>query len=142
MVFIKSININLLRFIMPFEEKRAYRRFNLVLPAEYKFASFQNASTQSSILDVSANGLRLQVNDKPLMEDEVHITLDLPDGKKIKLAATIVWAKTAENGKYEIGVRLANTKSEDGKAFMDFYSQQLLSFIESNKKQGQGRIVQ
>lgn len=127
---------------MSFEEKRAYRRFNITLPAEYRFPAFQNTPTQSSTLDISASGLRLLLKDKPLMADEVHIALDLPEGKRIKLAATIVWSKAAEDGKYEVGVRIANTKSEDGKAFMDFYSQQLLNFIEANKKQGQARIVQ
>lgn len=126
---------------MTFEEKRAYRRFNIVLPVQYKFPAYQDVPTQSSTLDISAGGLRLFVRDKPLMEDEVHLSLDLPEKKGVKLAATIVWSKTLDNGQYEAGVKLANTKSEDGKVFMDFYSQQLLNFIEANKDQGQNQIV-
>lgn len=121
---------------MPIEERRAYRRFNIELPVEYKFASFQENTTQTSTLDISANGLKLRVMDRPLMDDEIHLTIDLPETKKVKLAARIVWSKAIEGSSYDVGVHLADTRSEDGKAFMDFYCQQLFNFIEENKDLG------
>jgi Tfp pilus assembly protein PilZ len=121
---------------MPGEERRAYRRFNVEFPVEYKLAAFQEHMTQTSSLDISANGLRLRVKDKPLMGEEIHLTIDLPIKKKVMLAARVIWSKVAENNSYDIGVQLADTKSEDGKIFMDFYSQQLLNFIDTSKDQG------
>jgi len=119
------------------EERRSYRRFNIEIPIEYKFAAFQDNTTKTSSLDISANGLRFRVKDKPLINEEVHLTIDLPFKKNIRLAAKVIWSKAVENDEYDIGVRLADTKSEDGKAFMNFYSQQLLTFTESHKDQGQ-----
>jgi hypothetical protein len=55
------------------------------------------------------------------------------------LAAKVVWCQAADRDDYEIGLRLSDTKSEDGKAFMDFYSQQLLGFTE--KAKGDGHII-
>jgi Tfp pilus assembly protein PilZ len=121
---------------VPTDERRSYQRFNVAFPIEYKLAAFQEHTTKSSTLDISANGLRLKVKDRPLMGEEIHITIDLPIRRSVKLAARIVWSKIAEDKTYEIGVQLADTKSEDGKIFMDFYSQQLLNFMEANKDQG------
>jgi len=47
----------------------------------------------------------------------------IAEGKKIKLAAKIIWSKMIQEDKYEMGVNISDTKSEDGKLFMDFYSQ-------------------
>lgn len=121
---------------VPGEERRAYRRFNVEFPIEYKFAAFQDQTTQASSLDISANGLRFRVKDKPIIDEEVHLIIDLPIKKRIKLAAKVAWSKAVENDCYDVGVKLADTKSEDGKIFMDFYSQQLLGFIASSKDRG------
>ena len=118
------------------EERRVYRRFKIALPIQYKLAAFQDGLTKASTLDASASGLRLRVKDKPSMNEEIHLLIQLPDGKPIMLAAMVVWCQEADREDFEIGVRLADTKSNDGKAFMDFYSQQLAGFVASNKDQG------
>lgn len=121
------------------DERRSYRRFNIALPIQYKFAAFQDGMTKTSTLDVSANGLRFRVKDRPGVDEEVHLLISLPSGKPVMLAAKVVWCQTADRDDYEIGLRLSDTKSEDGKAFMDFYSQQLLGFTE--KAKGDGHII-
>lgn len=121
------------------EDRRSYRRFNIELPVQYKFAAFQEGMTKSSTLDVSANGLRFRVKDRPGVDEEVHLVISLPGGRPVMLAAKVVWCQEADRGDYEIGLRLSDTRSEDGKAFMDFYSQQLLDFTETHKDQS--RIV-
>ncbi len=125
---------------MPGQERRSYQRFDVQIPVEYKFAAFQDQTTQASSLDISANGLRFRIKERPMIGDEVHLTVDLPAQQKIKLAAKVVWSKAIENDEYDIGVKLADTKSKDGKIFMDFYAQQLLVFMESNKDQGHNII--
>ena len=120
---------------METEERRAYRRFNITIPIEYKFASFQENMTKTSTLDISANGLRFTVKERPLAEDEVHIILDLPQKQRALLAAKVIWSKDLDEGECEIGVKLADTKSEDGKIFMDFYSEQLLKFVDATRDQ-------
>lgn len=121
------------------DERRSYRRFNIALPIQYKFAAFQDGMTKASTLDVSANGLRFRVKDRPGVDEEVHLLISLPNGKPVMLAAKVVWCQAADRDDYEIGLRLSDTKSEDGKAFMDFYSQQLLGFTE--KAKGDGHII-
>lgn len=118
------------------EERRSYRRFNIALPIQYKFAAFQDGMTKASTLDVSANGLRFRVKDRPGVDEEVHLLITLPGGRTVMLAAKVVWCQTADREDYEIGLRISDTRSEDGKAFMDFYSQQMLGFTESHKDQG------
>ena len=118
------------------EERRTYRRFKISIPVQYKFAAFQDNMTRGSTLDVSASGLRLRVKDKPSANEEVHLLINLPpNGKPILLAAKAVWSQATDWEDYQIGLKLADTKSEDGKAFMDFYSQQFSGFVESNKDQ-------
>ncbi len=119
------------------DERRAYKRFSIALPIEYKFAAFQNEGTRTSALDISGSGLRFRAKDRPVVGEEVHLMIDLPSSGTVLLAAKPVWIKfIPETQEYEIGVKLAETKSEDKKRFMDFYSQQMFLFLEKNKDTG------
>ncbi|MDD3375370.1 MAG: PilZ domain-containing protein [Candidatus Omnitrophica bacterium] len=118
------------------DERRSYQRFSMILPVEYKLAAFQDQPTMTSSLDISGNGMRFCIKDKASIGEEVHLYVQIPDSEKVLLAAKVVWVKFLEDDQeYEIGVKLADTKSEDGKKFMDFYSQQMLIFLEENKDQ-------
>jgi len=118
------------------DDRRSYKRFSMILPVEYKLAAFQDQPVMTASLDVSGNGMRFCIKDKASVGEEIHLFVGLPDSEKVLLAAKVAWVKYIEvEEEYEIGVRLADTKSEDGKKFMDFYSQQMLTFLEENKDQ-------
>lgn len=118
-------------------EKRAYRRFLKQIPVEYKLAATQDALNQASTLDLSGNGLKIRIKDKPSIGEEIHIAMDLEDRGKIVLAAKVIWFKHSldEQG-YDTGVKLAETQSDAGKIFMDYYTQQLLNFLNSQEDRG------
>ncbi len=118
------------------DERRQYKRFSIILPVEYKLVTFQDQVTKVSSLDVSGNGMRFCVKDRAVMGEEIHLFIELPDVGKVALAAKVVRVKfSPEDQEYELGVQIADTKSEDGKNFMDFYAQQMLIFLEENKDQ-------
>ncbi len=115
------------------KEQRAYKRFLIQLPVEYKLADHQDDLTQASILDISANGLRMRIKDKPSVSEEVHLKINLPNDGQIFLAAKVVWFKYVQDiQQYDTGLKIANTKSEDGKKFFDFYTQEMLTFLDQN----------
>jgi len=122
----------------PPPEARAYKRFLVQLPIEYKLAAIQDDLNQASTLDVSGNGLRLRIKDKPSIGEEVHLSFEIPDKGKVVLAARVIWFKKVEEGTaYETGVKLAETASEAGRKFMDYYTQEMLSFLDENRDSGQ-----
>lgn len=119
--------------IKPTAEQRAYKRFSLQLPIEYKLAAHQDSLSQGSTLDISAKGLKLRIKDKPSIGEEIHLKLHLPNQGDILLAAKLIWFKFIDEPTgYDSGIKIADTKSEDGKKFFDFYTQEMLIFLDEN----------
>lgn len=111
-------------------EKRAYRRFLKQISVEYKLAATQGVLSRASTLDLSGNGLKMRIEDKPSIGEEIHIAMDLAEHGKIVLAAKVIWFKRVpEEQKYDVGVKLAETHSDSGKAFMSYYEQEMLFFL-------------
>jgi Tfp pilus assembly protein PilZ len=119
--------------INPTAEQRAYKRFSIQLPIEYKFAAHQDSLSQGSTLDISAKGLKLRIKNKPSIGEEIHLKFSLPDQRDILLAAKLIWFKYVDDQLgYDAGIKIADTKSEDGTKFFDFYTQEMLMFLDKN----------
>jgi c-di-GMP-binding flagellar brake protein YcgR len=73
-------------------------------------------SRQLRLLDISLGGARAYSESAPVKDDSLEIELLLPDGKRLKCPARVVWVKALSGetaAQYEVGLRFLDLSTED-----------------------------
>jgi len=92
------------------ENKRYTPRWNLQDRSAYQM-NIGSEACEGHLKDVSCTGACVETDQDLPINQNVNLTLHLPDRGAINVCGTAVWAK-AVNSHYEIGIHFFNTSSE------------------------------
>ena len=85
-------------------------RNNRRVPCQARFLGATSSVLRGDIIDVSASGLCLVIDEKLERGRELHLEFDLPTGK-VEAMGEVRWA-IEKNGRIELGIRFVRISSE------------------------------
>ena len=113
-------------------EKRKYPRFELKMSAEYSTLSAEEALSQGRTVNISAEGLCFESNEKITIGSRVKLKVDLKDKMPpIVLFGEIRWFQELKgpdlkNKRYINGIKLIDIHKTDEGRFLKYYCDKMV----------------
>ncbi|MFH1996526.1 MAG: PilZ domain-containing protein [Candidatus Omnitrophota bacterium] len=104
------------------EERRRYMRFKTSLQVFYKVLNGLPTAIESSVVDVSREGLRLS-DEKGMMKGSiVELSINIPgENEPVVAFAEEIWSRQSGEKKYDKGMRFTNI-SQDARSKLIGYA--------------------
>ena len=97
-------------FVPAGEDRRLFDRFEARFPVKFQEAN-DDFGEDVFLRDASADGLRLATSRRLPLNERVDLLVSLPDGQApLDLHGRIIWANETDSRKWEIGLRLDETR--------------------------------
>src|SRR6185436_287470 len=102
-------------------EKRNYPRFSVQLGAQYRTVRSPEEPLKITVMDIGAEGMRFLSDELFDIGQvlELHVTLNTDE--KIFFKAEVMWLTRAQEGKYNIGVKIVDGARGDQAKFIRYY---------------------
>lgn len=116
------------------QDKRAYPRFNVELPALYRVLGSSKEEFRVTVLDVGAEGMCLLSEDLLDVGQEIDLVVHLDEEEKISFRTQVAWLARADQKQYRVGVRIVDGSKNDEIKFIRFYCEKMMSQSKKLKK--------
>ena len=114
------------------DEKRAYLRFGVQLPAKYKINDFSPACGVT-VVDVGAEGMRFLSEELFDIGQVIELELCLEQAV-VSFKVAIMWLAKTDQKQYNVGVKIVDARRNDEIKFIHFYCEKMMSFSKDYKK--------
>jgi CheY-like chemotaxis protein len=115
-------------------EKRIYPRFSVQLGAQYRTLRSPSDPLRVTVMDIAAEGMRF-ISDELFDVGqilELHVSID--NNEKISFKVEVMWLTRAEEGGYNIGVKIVDGAHGDQAKFIRYYCEKMLSLSSQTSK--------
>ena len=117
-------------------ERRQAIRVQCELPTQFR--NLDGYSSQpienAVVVNISRSGICIRVNDFIPIQCRLYVYLNLPSRPPIEVRVVPAWiAELPQSGKYEIGARFVEMRSEDEEAIQNYQYQTLLEKMPRRK---------
>ena len=118
------------------QERRQSIRVKCELPTQFRNLDSDSPQPISNaiVVNVSRSGVCLRVDKFIPIQNRLYVYLNLPNQPMIEVRVTPAWiAELPHSGKYEIGARFAEIRSEDEEIIQNYQYQTLLEKMPRRK---------
>jgi CheY-like chemotaxis protein len=115
-------------------EKRNYPRFNVQLSAQYRTLRSPEEPLRVTVMDIGAEGMRFESDELFDIGQVLELHVALNDEEKTFFKVEVMWLTRAEEGKYNIGVKIVDGGRGDQARFIRYYCEKMLSLSSQGPK--------
>ncbi len=115
-------------------EKRNYPRFSVQLGAQYRTLRSPEEPLRVTVMDIGAEGMRFFSDELFDVGQvlELHVAFNTDERTCFKVE--VMWLTRAEEGKYNIGVKIVDGGRMDQAKFIRYYCEKMLSLSSQGSK--------
>ena len=115
------------------QEKRQYERCDIDMPAQCRLSSNPDCSYDTSVINISGEGLGIVSSALFKKYDTIEIKLKLEDVGDVVIKAQVMWKKEIAVECYSCGDTIIDADHKDHDKFIHFYVEKMLLV---SKKEG------
>jgi CheY-like chemotaxis protein len=108
-------------------EKRTYPRFSVQLGAQYRTLRSPADPLRVTVMDIAAEGMRFVSEELFDIGQILELHVNLGTEERITFKVEVMWLTRAENGGYNIGVKIVDGARGDQARFIRYYCEKMLS---------------